>query len=369
MPKENFFISLSHDDGRLRVHGDFVYPSAGITILKRKDDNNTLQESLESRSEITAVSKFICTREASVAFTGEPNQSYTVILSTYNPGIEGAWYSMVCSLGSAETVELSQKKPSTNTIRGEWAGDNAGGCCDWTTWRNGPQYFLIVREPGEKTVTLVQSRKQTKLIQIGYYIFPANKEKFPVLDKDTKLHCCQFLDSATVSNTYNLDRGLYVILPCTYRPEFETQYGLVVQGAGCELSDMPNEWSKSEVFGQWTASLSGGCGNAGNKDYVKNPIIHFRLGHDSIIYIVLQIEEYSEIKGIGFYLFTSDEKGTLGTRLDRSDFKTDKEVVKRFEQPPGDYAILPVTYAKGVLGNWHLIVYSTNPARLRQVNK
>jgi len=304
-----------------------------------------------------------------VAFNAEPNQSYTVIVSTYNPGIESAWYSMVSSLGVAEVVELNQRKPSTNTIRGEWAGQNAGGCCDWTTWRNNPQYFLVVREPGEKTVTIVQSRKQQKLVQIGYYIFPANKEKLPVLDKETKLHSCQFLDSASVSNEYNLDIGLYVILPCTFRADFETQYGLVVQGAGCELTPISNDWSKTEIYGQWTASLSGGCGNNANKDYVKNPIIHFRLGHDSVLNIVLQIEEYSEIKGIGFYLFTSDENGSLGTRLDRSDFKTDKEVIKRFEQPPGDYAILPVTYTKGVQGNWHLMVYSTTPLRLRQVNK
>jgi len=276
---------------------------------------------------------------------------------------------MICSLGSAEVVELNQKKPTTKTLRGEWVGTKAAGCCDWTTWRNGTQYFLVVREAGEKTVTLVQSRKQQKLVQIGYYIFPANKEKLPVLDKDTKLHGCQFLDGATISNSYNLERGLYTILPCSFRPDFETQYGLVVQGAGCELSAMHNDWCKSEIYGQWTAALSGGCGNAGNKDYIKNPIIHFRLGQDSVLYLVLQIEEYSEIKGIGFYLFTSDEHGSLGTRLDRSDFKTDKEVVKRFEQPPGDYAILPVTYTKGVQGNWHLLVYSTTQTHLRQVNK
>jgi len=254
-------------------------------------------------------------------------------------------------------------------MRGEWSGDLAAGCCDWSTWRNGTQYFLIVREPGEKTVTLVQSRKQ-KLIQIGYYIFPANKEKFPVIDKDTKIHDCKFMDSATVSNSYHLERGLYNLYPCTFRPQFENQYGLVVQGAGCELSEIPNHWCLSELHSQWTASLSGGCGNAGNKDYVKNPIIHYSLGSDSVVNIVLQIDDFSEIKGIGFYIFTSDETGSLGTRLDRSDFKTDKEVMKRFEHPPGQYAILPVTYTKGVLGPFHLKIYSTTPInQVRQVNK
>jgi len=119
----------------------------------------------------------------------------------------------------------------------------------------------------------------------------------------------------------------------------------------------------------WTASLCGGCGNAGNKDYVKNPILHFSIQEDTVLNIITQIDEFSEIKGIGFYLFTSDETGTLGTRLDRSDFKTEKEVTKRFQQPPGHYAILAVTYTKGVQGPFRLLVYSTTPIQLRQVNK
>jgi len=281
------FVALSHEDGRLRVHGDYTYPSHGITVIRRPDDHNTLQEALQpDRSDIQAVSKFICTREASVSFTADSGQPYTLILSTYNPNIDGKWYALVASLGQSEVVELNQKKPSTNTMRGEWSGDLAAGCCDWSTWRNGTQYYLIVREAGEKTVTLVQSRKQ-KLIQIGYYIFPANKEKLPVIDKDTKIHDCQFMDSSTVSNSYHLERGLYTILPCTYRAQFENQYGLVVQGAGCELAEIPNQWCYTEFHSQWTASLSGGCGNAGNKDYVKNPIIHYSLDSESVVNIVL----------------------------------------------------------------------------------
>jgi len=363
------FVSLSQEDGRLKTQGEYTYPSAGITVIKRKDINSsTMQESIENRSEIYAVSKFICTREASVSFTSESNCSYTLLISTYNPNIESKWYSLVSSLGPADIMELKQKKPSTNTIRGEWGADNSGGCCDWNSWRNGEQYFLIVREGGEKTVTLVQSRKQ-KLIQIGYYIFPANKEKLPIVDKDAKLHACNFIDSSTVSNTYNLDRGLYVIYPCTFRPGFETQYGLVVQGEGCELQPIPSDWCKAEISSLWSETLCGGCGNNNNKDYVKNPIIHFQVGSDTVLNVALQLDEYSEIKGIGFYLFVSDENGSLGTRLDRSDFKTDKEVVKRFEIPGGHYAILPVTYTKGQHGRFDIKTFSTNPIRLRQVNK
>jgi len=93
------------------------------------------------------------------------------------------------------------------------------------------------------------------------------------------------------------------------------------------------------------------------------------LGSDTVLNVVLQLDEYSEIKGIGFYIFTTDEQGGLGTRLDRSDFKTDKEVVKRFELPGGNYAILPVTYTKGQHGRFDIRTFSTNPLRLRQVNK
>jgi len=219
-------------------------------------------------------------------------------------------------------------------------------------------------------VTIVQGRKQNNMAQIGYYIFPTNAEKLPILDKDTKLHSCEFNNSSTVSNNYNLERGLYVILPCTFRPNFENQYGLVVQGAGCELKAIPSNWEICVIAGQWTTALCGGCGNNNNKDYVKNPIIHFRLEEPkTVLHFLLQIDQYSEINGIGFYLFESDDSGELTKRLERSDFKTEKEVIKRFELGPGDYAILPVTYTKGQIGLWTLTSYSTAPVQLRQTNK
>jgi len=304
-----------------------------------------------------------------VAFTAEPNQPYTIILSTYNPSIESKWYEVVCTLGSSDVVELSQKKPSS-TIKDEWIGEKAAGCPDWNSWRDGTQYFLFVREPGVKTVTMAQGRKPGNMAQIGYYIFSSNAEKLPVVDKDTKLHSCQFLDASTVSNDHNLDAGLYVILPCTYRPNFENKYGLVIQGSGCELRPIPTDWKRNIITGHWTASLCGGCGNNGNKDYIKNPIITFRLnGPKTTVYFVLQVGEHSEISGIGFYIFESDESGELLKRLERSEFKTDKEVAKRFELGPGHYACLPVTFTKGIQGQWTLLSFSTEPLQLRQVNK
>jgi len=264
----------------------------------------------------------------------------------------------------------TQSKKPTTTIRDEWIGDKAAGCPDWNTWRDGTQFYLIVREGGEKTITIVQGRKPGNMPQIGYYIFPANLEKLPILDKEAKIHSCHFSDAATVSSTCNLERGLYVILPCTYRPNFDNKYGIVVQGDGCELKPIPNDWVRSRISGFWTDELCGGCGNNNNKDYVKNPIIHFRLHNpNTILNFILQIDHYSEIKGIGFYIFESDENGALLKRLDRSDFKTDQEVMKRFELAAGEYALLPVTYTKGEKGQWTLFCFGTEEIHMRQVNK
>ena len=51
---------------------------------------------------------------ASLAFTAEAGQPYTLVLSTYDPAIEGRWYCTVCSLGGpVDVVELTEKRPST----------------------------------------------------------------------------------------------------------------------------------------------------------------------------------------------------------------------------------------------------------------
>jgi len=297
-----------------------------------------------------------------VAFTADAGQAYTLVLSTYDPQVEGKWYATVCSFGGpVDVIEINEKKPTT-TVKGEWSGEGAAGCIDWNSWRNGKQFHLRIDQEGPKLITIVQSRKEpaTNMAQMGFVIFPAEEHNMAVVDKSVITHQTKYLNGATVSETVNLKTGLYCILPCTYRPFFENKWGLAVQGAGCSLSEIPSQWNKTYTFGQWTAELSGGCHNNNNRDYLKNPMVFFTLTSPAACNFVLQVDQESNVSGIGFYIFAAENK-TLTNRIDRSDFKTEKEVFKKWDLQPGNYGVLVTTYNKGVVGSWRLYCYSTAP--------
>eukprot|EP01125_Pyxidicula_operculata_P004086 TRINITY_DN1585_c1_g1_i1.p1 TRINITY_DN1585_c1_g1~~TRINITY_DN1585_c1_g1_i1.p1 ORF type:complete len:1011 (+),score=266.75 TRINITY_DN1585_c1_g1_i1:116-3034(+) len=351
------FISLQQEDGRLREHKPYEYPSLGITVIRKKNNDSYQIEGVSSRSEIHALSQFIKARESSVGFWAEANQPYGVVLSTFDPNVETRWFATVCSLGSCQ-VELANRKQASSSVKGEWSGVSAGGCPDWNTWRRNPQYHLEITEGGEKTVTIVQARREDGLIHAGYVIFPANPEKLPVVEKDKSVFQAKYINSSTVTNVVKLEAGLYNVMPATLKPRFETKFGLLVQGSGAELRPIDGRWNEAVVSSNWTPELCGGCHNNGNADYTKNPIIHFHLDQPGSVTFVLQIDQHSPINGIGFYIFETDEIGGLVNRLDRSDFKTEKEVSKRFQLQSGHYAILPVTYTKGQHGPFQIIGYS-----------
>jgi len=203
---------------------------------------------------------------------------------------------------------------------------------------------------------------------IGFHIYKANPERLKVVINEDVVHQCKYLNSASVSSEADFAPGLYNIVPATFKPNCPTSFGLVVQGDGVQLMPITGDWQYTCHSGQWTPTLCGGCHTNQNRDYINNPIVYFQVSRPGTFNFVLQIDTYSEIKGIGFYLFAADASKTLTNRLQVSPFKTEKEVAKRFELQPGHYAILPATYNKGVQGPWQLLCYSTEPIRMQQIN-
>jgi hypothetical protein len=54
-------------------------------------------------------------------------------------------------------------------VHGRWKGESAGGCVNYPTWRNNPQYLLHVKQTRVLTITLAQI-DTTALLPIGLYL-------------------------------------------------------------------------------------------------------------------------------------------------------------------------------------------------------
>eukprot|EP01128_Nolandella_sp_AFSM9_P006737 TRINITY_DN3534_c0_g1_i2.p1 TRINITY_DN3534_c0_g1~~TRINITY_DN3534_c0_g1_i2.p1 ORF type:complete len:1010 (-),score=203.23 TRINITY_DN3534_c0_g1_i2:69-2660(-) len=361
--KCSVFISCVWTDARLRNHGYSTYDSIGCTVIKRLRDNKKFkQKSITDKSEIKAVSNFIKTRGGAVSFKAKPNQAYTLVFSSYLPNCDGHFYGGIFTKGLAEITPLRAALPSS-VIKGEWIGPSAAGCPNHLTWHWGPQYLLTIDQDIEADITVLQPRVSNEVGQsgfkhIGFHLFPANPQQRKVHDPTTKLGDLPYKDASTVTHRVKMKAGIYNILPATFLPNQPSNYGLVVQGAGCQLTALSSDWQEKKIFGEWKGPhLAGGCHNNGNVDYTRNPRIKFMLSREGPVNFCLQIAEDSETRGIGFYIFKL-AAGVLGDRLFCSNFTTEKEVSKSTALPAGEYAVVPVTYKKGIEDGFTLIAWT-----------
>jgi hypothetical protein len=59
---------------------------------------------------------------------------------------------------------------SLSLTQGTWKGRTAGGCFNFPTWRNNPQYILKTSEKGKVTIELTQNEDN----HIGFYVMKAD---------------------------------------------------------------------------------------------------------------------------------------------------------------------------------------------------
>jgi len=340
-----------------------------VTVITRKIDGDVKQKSIESRDELLQFSLFIKCRFASCAFKVKANQPYTIVLSTYDPDVEGEWTGLVATKGRGQLVELKTSIPSSS-LKGQWTTSNAGGCCDWNSWHASPQYLLTVADPITADITILQARTEQGLGLVGFHLFKTEREKRKVHDVSKKIYAAKYQNASTVTHHVPLDPGEYNIVVATFQPGYQTAYGVLVQGYGLQLKQLESDWHEQRLLARWRAPhLWGGCHNDGNPDYKKNPRIHFRLQSFEVSNFCLQVPQNSEVKGIGFYVFELNMSSkVLGNRVYASGFTTEREICRRVEIGPGDFALVPATYKKNIESPFEVIAWSSAPLTLTNLD-
>jgi len=328
--------------------------------LVRKQTDNKRQEALE-RKDIKSISRFISTRDSSCIFKAEANEEYTLVCSTFAPGLEGHFHLSVFANGPCD-VSLLTESQATVSLRGELTRNNSGGCPNHTSWHLSPQYILKVDQKMTTTITVVQERKpEIELGFMGYHLFEANSERKSVLDPQKAIRHCKYLNAVTVSDTFSIEAGYYNIVVSSFKPGFICKFGAVVQGGPASFHSIENDWHKSLITGHWKLPNLAGGPPGNNPEWTNNPKVWFHLPSPATVNFVLTINDEA-IRGIGFILNVSDgSKNMVQERTGRSDFKTEQEVTARFELQAGYYIVVPCTYTKQLEGRWELSYYGSVP--------
>jgi len=160
---------------------------------------------------------------------------------------------------------------------GEWRGKSAGGSTNHPTWRNNPQYGLVVKTPDTRMfIALNQPDNRMKWtneykVPIGLHLIKTADSRIPKtsLSNDEIVAKINYLPARDVSLSATLPVGEYIMMVSTFNPGLEINYWLTVYSEEpVEVTPIPEE-KEVGIKSEWKGGLAGGCFN--HPTWVNNP--------------------------------------------------------------------------------------------------
>eukprot|EP00005_Dracoamoeba_jomungandri_P009369 CAMPEP_0174275856 /NCGR_PEP_ID=MMETSP0439-20130205/60067_1 /TAXON_ID=0 /ORGANISM="Stereomyxa ramosa, Strain Chinc5" /LENGTH=1280 /DNA_ID=CAMNT_0015368027 /DNA_START=30 /DNA_END=3869 /DNA_ORIENTATION=- len=291
---------------------------------------------------------------------------YVLMPCTFESNKQGTFSIEVTS---NEDVILESCSPERSWLEahidGAWKGETAGGCKNFDTFLNNPQYILTVGEGQTTAHIILQQLEDPDFDTLGVYIVSSNKsagdaKKLVLVNNEDIVLKAPFTSPDEVSLKITLNVGSYVIIPCTFDPEQEAPFTLDV------LSDKPvhlKELGAIEAItlqGEWTAHTAGGCMNhtswRDNNQY-------FIYAHKDVDF-TLKLKQIGGEESIGFYILTSS-KGKRRTVVKKEHlvFKSGFYEQKEVSQEVGlaaskyPYILIPCSFDPGYCSKFTISVY------------
>jgi len=164
------------------------------------------------------------------------NTPYIIIPTTFDAGETGK-YTLVIYSNNPCTMELIDEDTDRwleQSILGKWEGPSAGGGRIYSSWKNNPQYHIILSENAEKetnAIVLVTQQEgaspcdiESHLSTIGLYIIKPNggPRRCIQLTSENVLRTSRFEASFEVALKIKLppSQHPYILVPCTSEPGY-----------------------------------------------------------------------------------------------------------------------------------------------------
>lgn len=137
---------------------------------------------------------------------------YNIIASAETPEFENSFKLQV--QGSPDSIAIEPLREYTRVhLRDSWTVESAGGCRNHTSWVLNPHFLFTVPPPGGPITIVVAFTEIFKDSAIGCYLFNADAKntRTTIVGKSKFTH-------VSVSTTFTLAPGNYILLPCTFNP-------------------------------------------------------------------------------------------------------------------------------------------------------
>lgn len=273
-------------------------------------------------------------------------------------------------------------------IYGSWKGSNAGGCMNYTTWRNNPQIFLTVPTASTQVTITLNQEDKNGTTQIGFYLIQpevAQGKRVLYLEEGESDIAAKAKFSSSRSNKLDLtlpktNKYPYVIIPCTFKAGEERNWTLTISSSeevrAVPFSSKSNNWHIKTIKDSWTDETAGGCKN--NASFVDNPQYLIRVDKDDTPLRVLLLQhELESFDTISTYLIRTqdgDGKQVKLSKIDNKDivckgeFGSDTESYVTTKLSQGNYVLIPCTFDKGQKASYELNIYSTSTFSVEELS-
>mmetsp|Transcript_13243 Transcript_13243/g.37629 ORF Transcript_13243/g.37629 Transcript_13243/m.37629 type:complete len:845 (+) Transcript_13243:43-2577(+) len=340
----------------------------GFYVLTTKDSEGKLTD-LPS-SDIVVKSEFARPTEAIVTATLDKKKQYVIVPCTFDPGHNSEFKLEIFCDSDVRLKPLKNKQEVI--LNGEWVGLSSGGCLNYPTWRNNPQFFLIMQQSAKVCITLRQMllEGEEKPHSIGFYVVESFGHRVVLIKPAEIIGKGAFERKMEVSCTLSLEerKHPYSIIPCTFRANTTCKFELTVTvldnkppAQVLKLLPCNYVWPKKTIKHEWTPELSGGCRN-NIETWLQNPTMKISLASEADVVILLSQGDME--KSIGFYVMVpknpNQPLSTANARLvSKSVFRKDLEVSVVASLPAGEYTVVVCAFNKGETGNFTFTVYSS----------
>jgi len=276
--------------------------------------------------------------------------------------------------------DMVGKKWHHFSFRSEWNTETAGGCTNFPSWHDNPQYAITCKERNTR-VFLSLGQPDVRLAwkvdyeyALGLYVMKTPNTDVPKTSytNDEVLLKLPFTPAREVGADVVLEPEFkYVIIPCTFDAGQIGKYWLDVYGEE-EIDVRPIPRPKKLVArGEWRGATAGGCYN--NQSWVNNPKFLISPlnspGRTVPVNITLRQPNRQPLMYIGMYT------GQYVGRFERAMLRGAKPccnsrefTVEALVQPAEwPYFIIPHTFDAGEVSDFEVFVSSPEPLKIEQL--
>lgn len=279
---------------------------------------------------------------------------YIILPACFYPGNESQFVVKIKS-STCVSAKLISEQDEWPVYEGKWEGHVAGGCTNFPSFVDNPQYIFKVNQKSNLQFHLFQTEKSRDSFDtIGLYCIkaePGQVQKISIFKQQDSIKFLDFKSPNEALLEVSLDVGEYIIIPSTFNPKHESSYQLRVffseEKAPITPLKLLRDINWISVKGSWKQGNAGGSINEPS-EWVKNVQYLFTLPKDLKINFVLdQIQEPNKkLFGIGFSIYKSDKRVTNSNEkpIFAPDFRPNKRLSEFTTLSKGTYVIVPTTF-------------------------